>query len=275
MKLAQFIDGKKLAKQSEESLRIMMDTYDVHPVLVILTCNPDDASQVYLRNKEKAAKRIGIECRINQYDASIDTFGLIADIEKLNKDPKVSGIIIQLPLPPHLDVKAIQKAVSPEKDVDGFSPDSNFYACTPNACLRMLADYKIYVEGKHCVVIGRSEIVGKPLAKMLVDANATVTICHSKTPITTLATICKSADIVFSAAGVPGLIKPEYLKYGTTLIDISINRDPEGNLCGDAVKECENVCSYITPVPGGVGPMTVNTLMYHTVMAAVNTKKGG
>ena len=267
--MATVIDGKKLAKKYEKVFKSAIQAEGIHPVLIIATCDPDDASQVYLRNKLKACERVGIECRIIEFGESHDTDSLISQIQLWNNDPEVSGIIVQLPLPKRFNVKAIQETISPEKDVDGFSPNSKFDCCTPRACLRMLEDYDIEVAGKHCVVIGRSEIVGKPLAKMLIDANATVTLCHSKTTAIQLENVCRMADIIFCAAGVANLVKPEYIKQGCVLVDVSINRDGEGNLCGDAEAGCEVYCDYYTPVPGGVGPMTVNTLLYHTLLAAL------
>lgn len=265
----EIIDGKALAKKNEEYLFTLIKNKNIHPKLVIISCDPDNASGVYMKNKTKAAKRIGIECEIIKFEPSSNTEEMVEKIYKLNEDDKVSGIIVQLPLPKHFDVVKIQKAISPRKDVDGFHPNSLFTSCTPLACMRMLREYNLNVDGKHCVVIGRSEIVGKPLAKLLLNANATVTQCHSHTSTEMLKNLCKQADFVFAAAGKTNLIQPDYLKDGVVLIDISINRDENGNLCGDAAKECAEKCSYISPVPGGVGPMTVNTLMWNTVSACI------
>ena len=266
------LSGKDYCAQTEQQMKEIIKDKSLSPFLVILTCDPDDASRVYLRNKEKAAKRIGINCLVRYYEKETTTEQLVADIYNYNEKQNISGIIVQLPLPKHIDVAKVQQAISPKKDVDGFHPNSYFNPCTPAGCINLLAQNNLSVEGKHCVVIGRSDIVGKPLARMLLNRNATVSQCHSRTTKEQLATLCSSADFVFSAAGVPNLIKSEYLKPGCVLIDISINRDEEGNLCGDAAKGCEEICSYITPVPGGVGPITVNTLMYHTVLAALRQR---
>lgn len=264
-----YIDGKALAAKNEEKLATIIKNKNIHPKLVIISCDPDNASGVYMRNKTKAAKRIGIECEIIKFEPSSNTEEMVEEIYKLNEDDKVSGIIVQLPLPKHFNVNKIQKAIALSKDVDGFCLNSSFTSCTPLACMRMLEEYNLNVDGKHCVVIGRSEIVGKPLAKLLLKENATVTQCHSHTSTEMLKNLCQQADFIFAAAGKANLIQPDYLKDGVVLIDISINRDENGNLCGDAAKECAEKCSYISPVPGGVGPMTVNTLMWNTVSACV------
>lgn len=260
-----YLDGKAIAKKNEEYYKNFLQEKKLSPKLVIISCNPDDASKVYLRNKTRAAKRIGIECEIITFEETVTAKELLAKIETLNRDKSVHGIIVQLPLPKHIDVKWVQEHIFPSKDVDGFSLNSKFSPCTPLGCLTLLDAYDLSVSGKHCTVIGRSNIVGKPLAKMLLDRNATVSVCHSHTTPEQLAEICKTSDFIFCAAGVPNLIKAEYLKEGCVLVDISINRDEEGNLCGDAEKECENVCSWISPVPGGVGPMTVNSLMRNVI----------
>ena len=261
------IDGKALAKNFEEAIANQIKENHLTPKLVIISCDPDDASKVYLRNKTRAAKRVGIICEIKTFDSNITEEQLVDEIHKLNKDKEVHGIIVQLPLPKHIDANYIANTISYVKDVDGFGKHSVFKPCTPLGCIELVQNQGLKLEGKHCVVIGRSNIVGKPLAKLLLDENATVTICHSRTPVEQLATLCKNADFIFSSAGVPNLIKPEYLKEGSTLIDISINRDEDGKLCGDAMKGCEDVCGYITPVPGGVGPMTVAMLMMNVLNA--------
>ena len=262
------IDGKALAKNFEEAITRQIKENHLTPKLVIISCDPDDASKVYLRNKTRAAKRVGIICEIKTFDSNITEEQLVDEIYKLNEDEEVHGIIVQLPLPKHIDANYIANTISYVKDVDGFGRYSVFKPCTPLGCIKLVQNQGLKLEGKHCVVIGRSNIVGKPLAKLLLDENATVTVCHSRTPVEQLATLCKNADFIFSSAGVPNLIKPEYLKEGSTLIDISINRDEDGKLCGDAMKGCEDVCGYITPVPGGVGPMTVAMLMMNVLNAS-------
>ena len=237
--------------------------------LAIITVGDDPASKVYVRNKLKTAKKLGIETNHITFDSNVNIGQILLTIQELNCDPDIHGIIVQLPLPKHLTkhIKEIQKAIDPKKDVDGFHPESFFLPCTVLGIFHLLLHYNIKVEGKHCVVIGRSDIVGKPLAKELLAANATVTICHSRTSPQQRVSILKQADIIFSAAGVPNLIKPEDIKPGAILIDISINRDEQGHLCGDAALGCEEVCSAITPVPGGIGLMTVEALMTNTIHA--------
>lgn len=268
------IDGKAMAKANEASLREMIQALGLHPRLVIVSCDPDNASKVYMRNKKKACERIGIDCEIAEFDASKDTNYLISQIEMWNQNPEVSGIIVQLPIPKHFDIKAIQNAINPVKDVDGFHPNSFHKPCTPEAVITMLMNDKFEFENKRCVVIGRSDIVGIPLANMLRDRNANVTVCHSKTSQQYLSEYCRHADYIFCCAGVRNLVRPEYLMYGqSVVIDVSINRDEDGYLCGDLHPDAIPLTLAYTPVPGGVGPMTVNTLMLHTVMSAAEIKR--
>ena len=267
-----YLDGKELAKREEKNLSEVIKAKYITPKLVIISCGDDPASAVYMRNKKKAAARIGIECEEINFNREITNNDLLNKIRELNNDDSVSGIIVQLPIPRHLNVNLIQDEIAPEKDVDGFSLKSKFEPCTPLGCLRLIDDKHLSVAGKHCVVIGRSEIVGKPLAKMLLARNATVTQCHSKTPTELLKKMCLNADFIFSAAGKVNLIQPDFIKEGCVLVDISINYNEDGKLCGDAAPECAEKCSYISPVPGGVGPMTVNTLMKNTVAAAIIQK---
>lgn len=268
------LDGKSMAKTSEASLKEMVSSLKLKPKLMIVTAESDAASKVYMRNKRKACERIGIDCEIFECSSSMTTETLILELTLWNNDPTVSGIIVQLPMPERFDVKKIQLAISPEKDVDGFHPNSKFKPCTPEAVITMLTNDGFEFENKRCVVIGRSHIVGIPLAEMLRDKNANVTICHSKTSSRYLEEYCRHADYIFCAAGVPGLVRPEYLMYGqSVVVDISINRNNAGELCGDLHPEAIPLTLAYTPVPGGVGPMTVNTLMLHTVMAAFNNQK--
>ena len=267
--MGKILDGKVLAKNFEAAMTNVIKVRHLRPKLAIISCGNDDASAVYMKNKVNAAKRIGIECIRACLKESACTEDIIKTVNMFNNDDTYHGIIVQLPLPSHIDVKQIQKSILPYKDVDGFGKDSKFKTCTPFACLRMLDSENLTVNGTHCVVIGRSEIVGKPLARMLEERNATVSLCHSKTPTSLLKTLCQSADFIFCAAGRKDLVRADYIKDGCVLVDISINRNEEGKLCGDASTECYEKCSYYTPVPGGVGPMTVNTLMWNTVSACL------
>lgn len=268
------LDGKSMAKTSEASLKEMVSSLKLKPKLMIVTAESDAASKVYMRNKRKACERIGIDCEIFECPSSMATETLILELTLWNNDPTISGIIVQLPMPERFDVKKIQLAISPEKDVDGFHPNSKFKPCTPEAVITMLTNEGFEFENKRCVVIGRSHIVGIPLAEMLRDRNANVTVCHSKTSSHYLSEYCRHADYIFCAAGVPGLVRPEYLMYGqSVVVDISINRNNAGELCGDLHPEAIPLTLAYTPVPGGVGPMTVNTLMLHTVMAAFSSQK--
>ena len=268
------IDGKAMAKASEASLKEMIQALDLNPKLIIVTAEPDEASKVYMRNKRKACERIGIECEVFECPPSMTTDTLLLELTLWNNDPAVSGIIVQLPMPERFDVKKIQQAISPVKDVDGFHPNSKHQPCTPEAVITMLINDGFEFENKRCVVIGRSDIVGKPLANMLRDRNANVTVCHSKTSPQYLSTYCQHADYIFCCAGVRNLVRPEYLMYGqTVVVDVSINQDEDGYLCGDLHPDAVFMTKAYTPVPGGVGPMTVNTLMLHTVMACAEIKR--
>ena len=263
-----------MAKANEASLKEMIKALELKPKLIIVTAEPDNASQVYMRNKHKACERIGITCETFECPPTMTTETLKLQIALWNNDSSVSGIIVQLPMPERFDVNAIQMAIDPIKDVDGFHPFSKHNPCTPEAVITMLMNDDFKFENKRCVVIGRSDIVGIPLANMLRDKNANVTVCHSKTSSQYLAEYCRHADYIFCAAGVPGLVRPEYLMYGqSVVVDISINRNNAGELCGDLHPEAIPLTLAYTPVPGGVGPMTVNTLMTHTVMACVQLEK--
>lgn len=264
------IDGKAIAARVEESCKGAIESFGLKPKLVVITTDEaDPASKVYMRNKHKAADRIGILYEEIILNAQADMPVMLSTIRCLNADPTVHGIIVQLPLPARFDPIEIQEAIDPMKDVDGFHSNSAFDPCTPDAVIHMLHDEGFELDGRHAVVIGRSNIVGKPLARLLLLENATVSVCHSHTDSILLEQLCRNADYVFCAAGVPGLVRPEMLAYGTVLVDISINRDIEGKLCGDANPECYPLCSAYTPVPGGVGPLTVSRLMWHTVHSAL------
>lgn len=264
------IDGKAIAAKVEQQCKETIESLGLHPKLVVITTEEaDPASKVYMRNKRKAAERIGILYEEIILNKNAGMPYMLSLIRTLNEDDTVHGIIVQLPLPPRFDPLEIQEAINPLKDVDGFNSNSAFDPCTPDAVIHMLHDEGFTLDGAHAVVIGRSSIVGRPLARLLLQENATVSICHSHTDSILLGDLCRNADFVFCAAGVPGLVRPEMLAYGTVLIDISINRDIEGKLCGDANPDCYPLCSTYTPVPGGVGPLTVSRLMWHTVEAAM------
>lgn len=268
------IDGKAMAKANEMSLKEMIQALELNPKLIIVTAEPGEASKVYMRNKRKACERIGIDCEVFECPPDMTTDTLILQLTIWNNDPSVSGIIVQLPMPERFDINKIQRAISPIKDVDGFHPESFHHPCTPEAVIRMLMSEGYEFENKRCVVIGRSDIVGKPLANMLRDKNANVTVCHSKTSPQYLADYCRHADYIFCSAGVRNLVRPEYIRYGeSVVIDISINRDEDEYLCGDLHPDAIPLTQAYSPVPGGVGPMTVNTLMVHTVTACAEIKR--
>ena len=235
----------------------------------------DPASSVYVGNKKKACAYIGIESLAYELPEETTEEELLALIEKLNADPQVHGILCQLPLPKHIDEDKVVKAISPKKDVDGFHPqnvgalvigEQGFVACTPAGIIQLLKRSNIEIEGKHCVVIGRSNIVGKPMSLLMLRENATVTICHSRTK--NIKEICREADILIVAIGKPQFIDADYVKDGAVVIDVGIHRDENNKLCGDVkYGEVEPKASYITPVPGGVGPMTIAMLMHNCVEA--------
>lgn len=262
------LDGKTLAASIRGELHELVIQKNLHPCLAILTVGDDPASAVYVRNKKKACDEIGIECRHIRYNESITQNGLKTAIRILNHDPTIHGIIVQLPLPKHLDTEEIKNYIWRSKDVDGFGQDSLFHPCTPEGIIRLLDHYLIPIEGQHAVILGRSNIVGKPLAKMLLDRNATVTVCHSKTPEYVKNFLLHNAHIVIAATGVPNLIELPYAHF-ITYVDVGINRDKDGKICGDIPQEVKDRSQAYTPVPGGIGPMTVAMLMEHVVQAAV------
>ncbi len=273
------IDGKAIAAKTKEELRRQVEALKEQGVsvgLAVIIVGDDAASRVYVNNKKKACEQLGIYSEEYALPADTDMESLLGLIETLNARKDINGILCQLPLPRHLDEKAVIHAISPEKDVDAFHPanvgkimigDYDFLPCTPAGVMRLLTESGISPEGKQCVVIGRSNIVGKPMAMLLLHQNATVTICHSKTQ--NLKEITAKADILVAAVGRADFVTPDMVKEGAVVIDVGMNRPADGKLCGDvdfeAVKE---KCSYITPVPGGVGPMTIAMLMANTVTAA-------
>ncbi|MBO4539406.1 MAG: bifunctional methylenetetrahydrofolate dehydrogenase/methenyltetrahydrofolate cyclohydrolase FolD [Clostridia bacterium] len=272
------IDGKKISDNIRQELTKEVKKLQKNVGLAVLIVGEDPASKVYVRNKEKACEQIGIKSYRYAFPAETTEEELKETITKLNQDPAVSGILVQLPLPKHLNERKILGFIAPEKDVDGFSPyqigklllgEDCLVSCTPQGILRLLNAYNIPIAGKHAVVVGRSNIVGKPVSLLMLKENATVTICHSRTK--NLAEVTKQADILIVAIGKANFITADMVKEGAVVIDVGINRTPDNKLCGDV--DFENVaekCSYITPVPGGVGPMTVTCLMCNTIKAAQN-----
>jgi methylenetetrahydrofolate dehydrogenase (NADP+)/methenyltetrahydrofolate cyclohydrolase len=280
---AQLIDGNALSKQlrGEVAQRAAaLTAKGLKPGLAVVLVGDNPASQVYVRNKVKACEDVGFHSVLEKYDATLSEAELLARVEALNNDPSIHGILVQLPLPKHIDDHKVIEAISPLKDVDGFHVASagalmvgevGFKACTPYGCMKMLESIGMKdLRGKHAVVIGRSNIVGKPMAMMLLAANATVTITHSGTA--DLAAMTRQADIVVAAVGKRNVLTADMVKPGAVVIDVGMNRDDEGKLCGDVdfdgVKE---VASHITPVPGGVGPMTITMLLVNTMEAAERT----
>ena len=277
---AQLIDGNALSRQlrSEVAQRAAaLKSRGVTPGLAVVLVGDNPASQVYVRNKVKACEDVGFHSVLEKYDASMTEEQLLARVQALNNDPSIHGILVQLPLPKHIDDHKVIEAISPLKDVDGFHVASagalmvgevGFKACTPYGCMKMLESIGMKdLRGKHAVVIGRSNIVGKPMAMMLLAANATVTVCHSGTA--DLAAMTRQADVVVAAVGKRNVLTADMVKPGAVVIDVGMNRNDEGKLCGDVDFEgVKQVAGYITPVPGGVGPMTITMLLVNTLEAA-------
>jgi methylenetetrahydrofolate dehydrogenase (NADP+)/methenyltetrahydrofolate cyclohydrolase len=276
---AKLIDGNALSKtlRANVATRAAALTARGHqPGLAVVLVGDNPASEVYVRNKVKACEDNGLFSSYDRYPATLSEADLLARIDELNRDPKIHGILVQLPLPAHIDSHKVIEAIAPEKDVDGFHVANAgalmtgkplFRPCTPYGVMKMFEAYGIDLEGANAVVIGRSNIVGKPMALLLLEAGATVTICHSKTR--DLAAHTRNADVVVAATGLRNILTAEMVKPGAAVIDVGMNRDEAGKLCGDVdfagVKE---VAGYITPVPGGVGPMTITMLLVNTIEAA-------
>ena len=276
--MAKIIDGKKISAEIKEELKTEVAAYAAQGkkcALAVIQVGADPASSVYVRNKKKACAYIGIESLSYELPEETTEEELLALIQKLNDNPDVHGILCQLPLPKHICEDHVIQAIDPQKDVDGFHPQNvgalvvgkkGFVSCTPAGIIQLLKRSNIEIAGKHCVVIGRSNIVGKPMALLMLRENATVTICHSRTE--NLKEICKEADILIVAIGKPRYIGADYIKEGAVVIDVGIHRNEENKLCGDVrFEEAEQIASYITPVPGGVGPMTIAMLMHNCVYA--------
>lgn len=277
--MSQLIDGKKIAAQIKDEVKCDVEKLrgqGIRICLAVIQVGKDPASAVYVRNKKRVCEYVGIESLSYELDETVAEEELLALIEELNRNSKVTGILVQLPLPGHIDEKKVIRTISPDKDVDGFHPESTgklcigekgLLPCTPAGIIELLKRSGIQVEGKECVVVGRSNIVGKPAALLLLRENATVTVAHSRTK--DLKEITRRADILVAAVGKPLFITADYVKEGAVVIDVGIHRDEENHLCGDV--DFENVkgkTSAITPVPGGVGPMTIAMLMRNCVAAS-------
>lgn len=277
------IDGKAVSLKIKNEIRektALLKEKGVVPTLAVIIVGDDPASRVYVNNKRKACEYIGFNSVEYVLDSGVSQDELLKLIENLNADSEVDGILCQLPLPSHIDENAVTNAISSEKDVDAFTPENvgkimngeyNMLPCTPAGIMELIASTGESIEGKHAVIIGRSNIVGKPIAMLLLHADATVTVCHSKTE--NLAEICRQADILVSAVGKAKFITSDMIKDGATVIDVGINRDENGKLCGDVdFSEAAKKAGFITPVPGGCGPMTIAMLMRNTYNAAVKRR---
>lgn len=277
--MSNIIDGKTVSaavKQRVANEVKILNQKGISVCLAVILVGEDPASKIYVSNKKKACEQLGIISKEYVLPSSTDQEEILSLIEQLNNDKTVNGILCQLPLPKGLDEKAVIDAISPEKDVDAFHPvnvgkimigDYDFLPCTPAGIMEMLAYYNIDVSGKECVVIGRSNIVGKPMSMLLLHKNGTVTICHSKTK--NLCEVTSKADILVAAVGKANFVTADMVKDGAVVIDVGMNRNSDGKLCGDVdFQAVSQKASYITPVPGGVGPMTIATLMQNTLTAA-------
>lgn len=274
--MAIIIDGKATAKKLRQQVAAQAAQFPRKPGLAVILVGEDPASQIYVRNKEKDCALCGFESFETRLPAETTQEALLGKIAQLNADPAVDGILVQLPLPRHIDEHAVLSAIRPDKDADAFHPENvglmvtgepPVWPCTPLGVMELLREYGISAAGKHCVVVGRSNIVGKPMALLLLRDNGTVTICHSRTP--DLASEVRRADILVAAVGKPGLIPGEWIQEGAVVIDVAMNRGADGKLCGDVDFEGASArAAYITPVPGGVGPMTRAVLMRNVLALA-------
>ncbi|GAA6118712.1 bifunctional methylenetetrahydrofolate dehydrogenase/methenyltetrahydrofolate cyclohydrolase FolD [Acidovorax sp. FG27] len=276
---AQLIDGNALSRQLRTDVAqraAALKARGVIPGLAVVLVGDNAASQVYVRNKVKACEDSGLHSVLEKYDADMTEAELLARVEALNDDPSIHGILVQLPLPAHIDAQKVIEAISPAKDVDGFhiasagalmTGSAGFWPCTPYGCMKMLESIGYELRGKHAVVIGRSNIVGKPMALMLLGQDATVTVCHSRTADLKAQTL--QADVIVAAVGRQNVLTADMVKPGAVVIDVGMNRNAEGKLCGDVdFAGVKDVAGWITPVPGGVGPMTITMLLVNTLEAA-------
>ena len=276
---ASLIDGNALSALLRQQVSDRVNALQARGIkagLAVILVGDNPASQVYVRNKVKACEQTGIHSVLEKHDAGLSEADLLDRVHALNRDDSIHGILVQLPLPAHIDAQKVIEAIAPEKDVDGFHVASagalmtglpGFWPCTPHGCMKMLEHIGYPLRGKHAVVIGRSNIVGKPMAMMLLQQNATVTICHSATPDLKAHTL--QADVIVAAVGKRNVLTAEMVKPGAVVLDVGMNRDDEGKLCGDVdFAGISQVASYITPVPGGVGPMTITMLLVNTLESA-------
>jgi methylenetetrahydrofolate dehydrogenase (NADP+)/methenyltetrahydrofolate cyclohydrolase len=279
---AHIIDGNALAQHWREQVArdcVALQARGVKPGLAVLLVGDNPASQVYVRNKVKACDQAGLHSVLEQLPANLSESDLLARVDALNRDPLIHGILVQLPLPAHIDAHKVIEAIDPAKDVDGFHVASagalmtgmpGFWPCTPHGCMKMLESIGYSLSGKHAVVIGRSNIVGKPMALMLLAQNATVTICHSRT--VNLKAMTLQADVIVAAVGQRNTVTADMVKPGAVVIDVGMNRNEAGKLCGDVDFEAvRHIAGHITPVPGGVGPMTIAMLLVNTLESARRT----
>ena len=277
--MAIIIDGKELSKKLKEQMKdrvAQMRQQGIVPKLVVVLVGNNSASEVYVRNKHKACGEVGIESEVIKMPEETTQQELLDVVKGLNEDRTVDGILVQLPLPSQINEKVVLRSILPEKDVDGFHPvnvgllsigDDCYAPATPSGIIAMFKEYGIEIAGKHCVIIGRSNIVGKPMAALLLRHNATVTVCHSKTQ--NLGELTRQADIVIVATGHRHTLTADMVKEGAVVIDVGMNRNELGKLCGDVdFEEVKEKASFITPVPGGVGPMTITELLENTILAA-------
>ena len=283
--MATIIDGKAVTAKIREEIKNESAAFEketgIKPGLAVIIVGDDPASQVYVRNKGKACEQVGFYSEIHRLPAETTEEELLSLVHSLNENEKIHGILVQSPLPKHLDEALIVNNIRYEKDVDAFHPvnvgkimigDYNFLPCTPAGVMELLKAYDIDVCGKEVAVVGRSNIVGKPQAMLMLHANATVTVCHSRTK--NLSEVLRRADVVVMAIGKAKFLKADMIKEGAVVIDVGMNRDENGKLCGDVdFDECEKKASFITPVPGGVGPMTITMLMKNTLTAAKTSKE--
>ena len=278
--MAQIISGKEVAQKVREGIKTevaeMLEKTGKRPGLAVIIVGEDPASQVYVRNKAKGCEEVGFHSEVYRLEENTSMEELLALVDRLNKDENIHGILCQLPLPKHLDETAVILAIDPDKDVDAFHPvntgkimigNYSFLPCTPAGVMELIASTGVDISGKECVVVGRSNIVGKPQAMLLLQKNGTVTICHSRTK--DLKETTRRADILVVAVGRANFITGDMVKDGAIVVDVGINRGEDGKLVGDVhFESCEKVASYITPVPGGVGPMTITMLLKNTLTAA-------
>jgi len=277
---AQIIDGKAVAADLRATVAARVAALGYNPGLTVILVGDDPASAVYVRSKDRAAREVGIDAHTIRLPADTSQAGLLAEIDRLNGDPQVDGILVQLPLPPHIDTIDVIGAIDPAKDVDGFHPlnvgalangHPTLVPCTPSGVMQLLRRTGVTLTGARALVLGRSSIVGRPMANLLLAADATITVAHSRTR--NLEAECRRAEILIAATGRPEMVRGEWIAPGATVIDVGINRLPDGRLVGDVhYMECAERAGAITPVPGGVGPMTIACLLENTVLAAVRRR---